>query len=116
LKDLIHGDNMTEDEYELFLAELNRYSIPKPTEPNYDRIPPLALKEVAKVMSYTSDDTWMSPTEAKRKFFNTAQLHQWEYRDGEELDKTSQLHHLAHAIASLMSLCEYLLKNNVVIK
>lgn len=106
---------MTEQEYELLLAEYTGTPKPhKPTEPCFDMIPPLAMTEVARVMKYqykNDNSQWLNPTEVRRKFFNTAQRHQWEYRDGEELDKSSQLHHLAHAIASLMCLYENLIKN-----
>lgn len=86
-------------------------------KPEFGLIPPLALTETARVMTYGAHkyepDNWIHVPDAKRRYFNAAQRHQWEYREGEELDSESQLHHIAHAIANLMFLYEHIVKYSV---
>lgn len=83
-------------------------------KPEFGLIPPLALTETARVMTYGAHkyepDNWIHVPDAKRRYFNAAQRHQWEYRQGEELDSESNLHHIAHAIANLMFLYEHTVK------
>lgn len=83
-------------------------------KPEFGLIPPLALTETARVMTYGAHkyepDNWIHVPDAKRRYFNAAQRHQWEYREGEELDSESKLHHIAHAICNLMFLYEHVVK------
>ena len=83
-------------------------------KPEFGLIPPLALTETARVMTYGAHkyepDNWIHVPDAKRRYFNAAQRHQWEFREGEELDSESQLHHIAHAICNLMFLYEHVVK------
>lgn len=123
--DYDRGARMTQFEYDQkYVSKLNDVKASQTAttggrkfdggKPEFGLIPPLALTETARVMTYGAHkyepDNWIHVPDAKRRYFNAAQRHQWEYREGEELDCESQLHHIAHAICNLMFLYEHVVK------
>ena len=84
----------------------------------YDLLPPLALQELTKVLTYGSkkydDDNWRDVADWKKRYFAASQRHQWQWKQGKILDDEtdakgspgSNCHHIAAAIASLMFLLE----------
>jgi len=70
----------------------------------YDLIPILCEKEVVKVLTYGAnkydDDNWKK-VEPER-YIGAIRRHLAQYQEGEILDSESGMHHLAHAISSLM--------------
>lgn len=82
-------------------------------KPQYGLLPPDALLEVVKVLTYGAvkyaPDNWRKVDNALKRYFDAAQRHQWEWKSGEstewaageKLDE-SGMNHLAHAIASLL--------------
>lgn len=88
-------------------------------KPDYFLIPPNALNEVVKALTYgakehDSDDlnqepNWKSVKNLERRFYSAAQRHQNAYRRGEKIDsgeKGSNCHHLACAIVDLLFVLE----------
>jgi hypothetical protein len=82
----------------------------------YDLVPPLALEEFAKVLTFGAEkyaaDNWRSVPGAADRYFAAAQRHIWAYKRGEKLDNESGLAHLAHAICCLVFLLEVDLEGN----
>lgn len=78
-------------------------------KPMYDLLPALALEEVVKVLTYGAnkynepidEENWRKVNKPHSRYFSAAQRHLWAAKRGEELDE-SGLHHIAHAITSLM--------------
>lgn len=79
----------------------------------YDLIPPDALEEVVKNLTFGSfkydDNNWRKVDDCERRYFAAAQRHLWQfwgaYRVGanaEEFDDEMNLHHIAAAITNLM--------------
>ena len=72
----------------------------------YDLLPPDALEEIAKVLTWGSfkydDENWRKVPDAKRRYFAASQRHSWKYKRGEQLDDEHSLHHLAASITNLM--------------
>jgi hypothetical protein len=77
----------------------------------YGLIPPHALDEVAKVLTYGaqkySRDNWKGVPDKERRYFDAALRHVWSFKRGENLDKETGLHHLAHAVCCLLYLAEF---------
>ena len=77
-------------------------------KPRFGLVPPKALEEVAKVLTYGarkySAENWRH-VEVSR-YFDAAQRHQWSYKQGQTIDPESGYNHLAHAICSLMFMLE----------
>ena len=90
------------------MTEGIKYDIGK-TE--YGLIPPHALDEVAKVLTYGaqkySRDNWKGVPDKERRYFDAALRHVWSFKRGENLDKETGLHHLAHAVCCLLYLAEF---------
>ena len=82
----------------------------------YDLIPPYALDEVAKVLTYGarkySPGNWRFVPEAEQRYFAAAQRHLWAFSRGEENDPESGISHIAHAITSLFFLYDLKYANN----
>jgi hypothetical protein len=80
-------------------------------KPEYGLIPPYALEEVAKVLTFGAQkydrDNWKKLDNLERRYFDAAQRHMWAIKRGEKNDPESSLHHAAHAIACMMFLLEY---------
>jgi hypothetical protein len=77
----------------------------------YGLLPPLALKEVVKVLTFGAQkyarDNWQVVPDSKRRYFDALQRHTWAWKEGEQLDPESGIHHLAHAMCCLMFLYEH---------
>ena len=77
----------------------------------YGLIPPLALKEMVKVLTFGAEkyepNNWKNVPESKRRYFDALQRHLWAYKEGEKLDPESGIHHLAHAACCLFFLYEH---------
>lgn len=77
----------------------------------YGLIPPLALKEMTKVLTFGAEkyepDNWKFVPDSKRRYFDAMQRHLWAYKEGEVFDPESGIHHLAHAMCCLFFLYEH---------
>jgi hypothetical protein len=77
----------------------------------YGLLPPLALEEVVKVLTFGAQkydrDNWQVVPESKRRYFDALQRHVWAWKQGEQFDSESGIHHLAHAMCCLMFLYEH---------
>ena len=77
----------------------------------YGLLPPLALEEVVKVLTFGAQkydrDNWQVVPESKRRYFDALQRHVWAWKKGEQMDSESGIHHLAHAMCCLMFLYEH---------
>jgi hypothetical protein len=77
----------------------------------YGLLPPLALKEVVKVLTFGAQkyerDNWQKVPDSKRRYFDALQRHVWAWKEGEQFDTESGIHHLAHAMCCLMFLYEH---------
>jgi hypothetical protein len=77
----------------------------------YGLLPPLALEEVVKVLTFGAQkydrDNWQVVPESKRRYFDALQRHVWAWKQGEKMDPESGIHHLAHAMCCLMFLYEH---------
>jgi hypothetical protein len=79
-------------------------------KPEYGLLPPLALEEVAKVLTVGaqkySRENWRFVDDGPRRYFDALQRHVWAWKRGETLDPETGLSHLAHAGCCLMFLLE----------
>lgn len=77
----------------------------------YGLLPPYALKEVVKVLTFGAQkyerDNWQKVPDSKRRYFDALQRHVWAWKEGEQNDPESGIHHLAHAMCCLMFLYEH---------
>ena len=77
----------------------------------YGLLPPLALEETVKVLTFGAQkyerDNWQKVPDAKRRYFDALQRHVWSWKQGEQIDPESGIHHLAHAMCCLMFLHEH---------
>jgi len=80
-------------------------------KPSYALIPPFALNEVAKCLTYGAKkyapENWRYVDDAQRRYFDAAQRHLWALARNEDIDPESGLPHAAHAIVSLMFYMEH---------
>lgn len=76
----------------------------------YDLIPLDAEEQVVRVLMHGAkkygDDNWKLVPEANRRYYAAFLRHVKAWRRGQELDPESGLHHLAHAVCSLLFLLE----------
>ncbi len=79
-------------------------------KPRYGLLKPDSLEEMVKVLTYGakkySVDNWKNVPDLENRYFDAAQRHIWAFRRGEMRDPESGLHHLAHAMCSLMFILE----------
>ena len=79
-------------------------------KPRFDLIPALAESEIAKVLAYGAEkysaENWRFVENAGSRYLAAAKRHINQWQQGEEIDKESNLHHLAHAITGLMFILE----------
>jgi hypothetical protein len=79
-------------------------------KPRYGLLKPASLEEMVKVLTYGakkySVDNWKLVPDLENRYFDAAQRHIWAFRRGETHDPESGLHHLAHAMCSLMFILE----------
>jgi hypothetical protein len=72
----------------------------------YGLIPPLALRETVKVLTYGAEkyepDNWRRVPDGQRRYFDAAQRHLWAYKEGEMHDPETGVNHLAHALCCIM--------------
>lgn len=77
----------------------------------YGLVPPLALKEMVKVLTFGAEkyepDNWKFVPDSKRRYFDALQRHLWAWKEGEQIDTESGIHHLAHAMCCLSFLYEH---------
>ena len=77
----------------------------------YGLLPPHALREVVKVLTFGAQkyerDNWQKVPDSKRRYFDALQRHVWAWKEGEQNDPESGIHHLAHAMCCLMFLYEH---------
>jgi hypothetical protein len=77
----------------------------------YGLLPPLALEETVKVLTFGAQkyerDNWQKVPDSKRRYFDAMQRHAWAWKQGEQLDPESGIHHLAHAMCCSMFLYEH---------
>ncbi len=71
-------------------------------------LPPGVLKEVIKVLEYGAEkygeNNWQQLTDGRRRYYDAAMRHMDAWKEGVKIDEESGLHHLAHAMCSLMFL------------
>ena len=76
----------------------------------YTLLPPYALHETASALTFGGDkygdENWRMVDGAEIRYTSAALRHINKWRMGEKLDGDSDLHHLSHAIASLMFVLE----------
>ena len=77
----------------------------------YGLLPPKALEETVKVLTFGAEkyepDNWKFVPDSKRRYFDALQRHLWAWKQGEQIDPESGMHHLAHAMCCLMFLYEH---------
>jgi hypothetical protein len=77
----------------------------------YGLLPPKALQDIVEVLTFGAQkyerDNWKCVPDAKRRYFDALQRHLWAWKNGEQIDVESGLHHLAHAGCCLMFLMEH---------
>ena len=75
-------------------------------KPKFSLMKTDALLEMVAVLTYGakkySPDNWKHLPNARERYFDAANRHMWQWFGGEERDQESGLHHLAHAMSSLM--------------
>ena len=80
-------------------------------KPQYGLLPPLALRATVDVLTFGAEkyepDNWKFVPDSKRRYFDALQRHLWAYKEGEEIDPESGMHHLARAMCCLMFLYEH---------
>jgi hypothetical protein len=90
------------------------------SKPEYGLLPPFALDEVSKVLTFGAHKydrgNWKNLKDLERRYFDAAQRHMWAIKRGETLDPESNLHHLAHATCCLLFLIEAELNPNIITK
>ncbi len=80
-------------------------------KPDYSLIPPFALDEIAKVLTYGKNkyarDNWRHVENGKLRYFSAAMRHMWALMRGEKLDSETGIHHSIHAICCMMFYFEF---------
>ena len=80
-------------------------------KPMFGLLPPKALRSTVDVLTFGAKkyeiDNWKYVSDSKRRYFDAAQRHLWDWKEGERFDSESGLHHLSHAICCLMFLYEH---------
>lgn len=75
-------------------------------KPDYSLLPPYALDEVVKALTYGackySRENWRALEDGKNRYFAAAQRHMWALQRGETHDQESGLPHAAHAVCCMM--------------
>jgi hypothetical protein len=79
-------------------------------KPQFSLMKTDALLEMVAVLTYGakkySPDNWEKLENGRQRYFDAANRHMWQWFGGEERDQESGLHHLAHAMSSLMFLIQ----------
>lgn len=112
LDGLTANTELANRELDDWIAEPNRDIGVKFDEdkPDYSLIPPNALEEVVKALTYGAKkydrDNWKKVKYALPRYFAAAQRHIWQIQKGEKFDSETGIHHMAHAICCLMFFIE----------
>jgi hypothetical protein len=84
-------------------------------KPDYSLMPPLAEEAVVKVLTFGAQkygrENWKLVENARDRYEAAAKRHIAQTKMGENIDPESDLHHLAHAICSLLFILELELEN-----
>ena len=76
----------------------------------YGLIPPLALKEVVKVLTIGAvkyeKNNWQKVPDAQSRYYDALQRHLWDWFEGQQHDPETGINHLAHAMCNLLFLLE----------
>lgn len=79
-------------------------------KPRMSLVPPKAILEVAKVLTYGakkySAENWRKVPEAHQRYLDAALRHINQYHQGQIIDNETGINHLAHAICSLLFIVE----------
>lgn len=79
-------------------------------KPEYSLLPPVALLEMVKNLTFGAQkytrENWRKVPDAKRRYFDAAQRHMWQWKMQETNDPENNLHHLAAAAVNLMFILE----------
>ena len=77
----------------------------------YGLLPPNALKATVEILTFGAEkyepNNWIHVPDSKRRYFDAAQRHLWDWKNGEQNDPESGKNHLAHALCCLMFLYEH---------
>ena len=80
-------------------------------KPQYGLLPPNALRATVDILTFGAEkyepDNWKHVPDSKRRYFDAAQRHLWDWKNGEQNDPESGKNHLAHALCCLMFLYEH---------
>ena len=76
----------------------------------YGLVPPIGFKAVVEILTLGAQkydrDNWKHVPDGKRRYFDAAMRHLWDWKSGERFDEETSKNHLAHAICNLMFLLE----------
>jgi hypothetical protein len=79
-------------------------------KPQYGLLPPNALRATVEILTFGAEkyepNNWKHVPDSKRRYFDAAQRHLWDWKNGEQNDPESGKNHLAHALCCLMFLLE----------
>lgn len=79
-------------------------------KPEYGLIPPHALDEIVKVLTYGATkydrENWRKVPDRERRYFDAMMRHLWAIRRGEDVDSETGISHYAHAGCCLLFLLE----------
>ena len=111
----VSGD-LSGDDYRAFGGHPNRVEVPPEGKkydhgkPRFSLIPHTGLTQLMAVLEYGASKygahNWRLVSDGKTRYADAAMRHFLAWQAGETLDAESGLPHLAHALASLMFLCE----------
>jgi hypothetical protein len=80
-------------------------------KPQYGLLPPNALRATVDILTFGAEkyepNNWKHVPDSKRRYFDAAQRHLWDWKNGEQNDPESGKNHLAHALCCLMFLYEH---------
>jgi len=76
----------------------------------YGLVPPIGFKAVVEILTIGAQkyerDNWKNVPDGKRRYFDAAMRHLWDWKSGDKYDEETSKNHLAHAICNLMFLLE----------
>jgi len=82
-------------------------------KPRLDLVPPMALLEVAKVMTYGASKyqvgNWAKDGSTYNRYYAACMRHMLQWQSGENLDCETDLNHIAHAASNLLFLLALIL-------
>ena len=82
-------------------------------KPRTDLIPPLALLEIAKVLTYGASKyevgNWKKEGVTYNRYYAACMRHMLQWQSGEDLDSETSISHIAHAASSLLFLLALIL-------